>query len=143
MDKSLIAQHSISIKTPAKNIWQVLTLPEYIKAFLYGTEVSTDWKVGSPIAFKGNYDGVDYHDKGVVLESKPNEILRYSYWSSFSGLADTSENYSIVSYLIETKNESECMLTWHQQGFSSEQGKCHTEHGLKAMLEQIKNLAEK
>jgi len=122
MNHSLIAQHSISINASAERIWEVLTLPEHIKAFLFGTEVTTDWKLRSAIAFKGNYEGTDYHDKGVVLENKPYDSIKYSYWSSFSGLADTEENYATVSYLIKSESSSVCEFTWHQQGFSSEEG---------------------
>ena len=43
---------------------------------------------------------------------------------------------------IELLNDVNCNLTWHQQGFSSEEGKCHTEEGLEPMLKKIKELAE-
>lgn len=142
MNHSLIAQQSIVINSSSEKIWEVLTQPEYVKQFLFGTEVSTDWKENSTIAFKGNYEGTEYHDKGVVHKNKKHEVLKYGYWSSFSGLEDKPENYATVSYLIKENNASSCEFTWHQQGFSSEEGKCHTEEGLKSMLEKIKALAE-
>jgi len=143
MDKSLIAQHTININASSEKIWNILTNPEHIKLFLFGTEVSTDWKVGSEISFKGEYNEMVYHDKGVVLENTLFETLKYSYWSSMSGLEDKPGNYSTVSYLIKAISDSLCEFTWHQQGFSSEEGKCHTEDGLIAMLGQIKTMAEK
>lgn len=120
----------------------VLTKPEKIKTYLFGTEVNTDWRVGSPISFSGEYEGHKYEDKGNVIEKKPNELLNYSYWSGFSGLEDRPENYSLVSYRIKKLANNNCEFTWHQQGFSSEEGKCHTEEGLEKMLEQIKQLSE-
>mgnify|MGYP006104631561 CR=1 FL=1 len=142
MDKSLIAQSSIQINTTPEKIWDVMTNPEKIKAYLFGTNVKTDWKVESPIVFQGEYQGQQYTDKGNVIESNPNKLLKYNYWSGFSGLEDQPENYSVVTYKIEPTGNESFELTWNQQGFSSEEGKCHTEEGLKTMLEQIKKLAE-
>ncbi len=34
-----------------------MTNPEKIKIYLFGTETGTDWKIGSSIIFKGEYDG--------------------------------------------------------------------------------------
>lgn len=142
MDKSLIATSSIQIKSSPEKIWNVLTNPEKIKNYLFGTEVKTDWKKGSPMTFSGEYEGHKYEDKGNVIESKPNELLKYNYWSGFSGLEDKPENYSLVSYKIKKMDDKNFEFTWHQQGFSSEEGKCHTEEGLQTMLQQIKKLAE-
>ena len=143
MDKTLIAQHTVEINATPSQIWDVLTHPEKIKVYLYGTQVSTDWKEGSQISFKGQYQGNIYEDKGKVISVSPQEELKYNYWSGMSGLEDTPENYSNVSYIIKAIDSSRCEFTWHQQGFSSEKSKCHTEEGLKSMLAQIKTLSEK
>ncbi len=77
------------------------------------------------------------------MENKKNELLKYDYWSRFSGLEDKPENYSLVTYKIEKLNDNSVNFTYHQQGFSNEEGKSHTEQGLQSMLEKIKELAEK
>lgn len=142
MNTNLIAESSITIQASPPKVWQVLTEPAKIKQYLFGTEVETDWQKGSPIRFKGEYQGKHYLDKGEVLEHKDQELLRYNYWSGFSGLEDKPENYSLVSYKLHPLSPEQCEFTWHQQGFASEEGRCHTEEGLKAMLKQIKALAE-
>ena len=143
MDKKLIASSNINIQSTPEKVWDVLTNPEKIKEYLFGTEVLTDWNIGSPIVFQGAYDGQQYKDKGNVIENTKNELLKYDYWSGFSGLEDEPENYYLVTYKIEILDNSSVNFTWHQQGFSSEEGKCHTEQGLQSMLEKIKELAEK
>ena len=142
MDKNLIASQSIEIKAKAENVWETLTNPEKIKIYLFGTETITDWKVGSTIIFQGNYNGQQYKDKGNVIESLENKVLSYNYWSGFSGLEDKLENYSLVTYKIETISINKVNFTWTQKGFANKDGQCHTEQGLKTMLEQIKKLAE-
>jgi len=143
MDKNLIASSNIHIQSTPEKVWDVLTNPEKIKEYLFGTEVLTDWNIGSPIVFQGEYNGQQYKDKGNVIENMKNELLKYDYWSGFSGLEDKPENYSLVTYKIESLDDNSLSFTWHQQGFSSEEGKCHTEQGLQSMLEKIKELAEK
>lgn len=142
MNKNLIASKSIQINANADRVWSVLTDPEKIKIYLFGTETTTDWEVGSPILFQGEYNGQQYKDKGNVLEKSVNKKLQYDYWSGFSGLEDRAENYSLVTYDIEEQGGGQVKFTWTQKGFSSEEGKCHTEAGLENMLNQIKQLAE-
>jgi len=142
MDKNLIAEQSIEINAKAENVWEVLTNPEKIKIYLFGTKTSTDWKMGSSILFQGEYNGHQYKDKGNVLENDRHKVLSYNYWSGFSGLEDKPENYSLVTYKIEDITEYKVKFTWTQKGFASKEGQCHSEKGLKTMLEQIKKLAE-
>jgi hypothetical protein len=92
--------------------------------------------------FQGEYNGQRYTDKGNVIESVENKVLSYNYWSGFSGLEDKPENYSLVTYQIEDNTENKVKFTWTQKGFANKDGQCHTEQGLKTMLEQIKKLAE-
>lgn len=142
MNKELAVSKSITINANEKAVWEVLTDPEKIKLYLFGTETITDWKVGSPIIFQGEYEGQTYKDKGNVLKNEPYQILEYNYWSGFSGLEDHIDNYFIVTYHIKKLNENQVEFTWQQKGFSSEKGRQHTENGLPSMLEQMKALAE-
>jgi uncharacterized protein YndB with AHSA1/START domain len=143
MNKDLQVSKNISIKANSASVWDAMTNPTIIKQYLYGTQTTSDWKVGSPILFEGEFNGQKYKDKGNVLECRKNELLKYNYWSGFSGLEDKPENYCLVSYIITENAPNEVTLTWKQQGFTSEEGKCHTENGLGAMLQQIKELVEK
>jgi len=142
MPSALQVSSSIVINATANSIWDTLTNPTKIKQFLYGTDTETDWKVGSPIKFTGNYNGTAYHDKGNVLENEPNKLLKYSYWSSMSGIEDKLENYFIVSYILEKINENSTKFTWLQTNMASEQSVEHTEKGMPAMLAEIKKISE-
>lgn len=142
MNKDLVVSKTIKINTGAETIWQVLTLPEKIKLFLYGTNTSTDWKVGSTIKFEGEYQGNIYKDKGNVLKNIENKELQYNYWSTMSGTEDKLDNYSIITYSINQLDETSSEFTWTQKGFGSEAGYEHTENTLFSMLEKIKELAE-
>lgn len=143
MNKNLSVTHSVEIEATPEEVWDAMTNPEKIKVYLYGTETITDWKVGSPIIFQGEYQGKRYKDKGNVLENQPNKLLKYNYWSGFSGLEDKPENYFLVTYMIEDLGNGKTVFTWLQEGFRNEDSLKHTQDGLPNMLEQIKDLVEK
>ena len=142
MNTSLVVSKSIVINANAQQVWEVMTKPEKIKVYLYGTQTITDWQVGSPIIFQGEYEGKTYKDKGNVIGNVENEFLKYNYWSGFSGLEDKAENYSVITYIIQKLNDNEVQLSWLQQGFADETGQQHMEAGLPTMLKDIKKLVE-
>jgi uncharacterized protein YndB with AHSA1/START domain len=136
MNKNLIATQNIKINTKAEKVWRILTDPEKIKIYLFGTETTTVWNVGSPILFQGDYNGQRYKDKGTVIKNIENSLLSYHYWSGFSGLEDQPENYSVVTYKIDDISENSVTFTWTQKGFANKESQCHSEEGLKTILEQ-------
>ena len=144
LNNTLIVSESVLIHAMPAKVWGTLTTPAIIKAYLYGTETSTDWKVGSPVTFQGVYgpENHRYCDKGVILENVPNKTLRYSYWSGFSGLEDRPENYATVTYSLEQR-DTETRFTWTQQGYPDEARHEHSKRGMKDLLAQIKGIAER
>jgi uncharacterized protein YndB with AHSA1/START domain len=83
--------------TPAQ-VWQALTDPKLIKRYMFGSEVVTDWKKGSPIVWKGEYQGRTYEDKGEIVEIEPEHHLKVTHFSPLSGQEDVPENYHNLVY---------------------------------------------
>jgi uncharacterized protein YndB with AHSA1/START domain len=81
-------------------LWQAITDPDTIARFLFGSRVETDWHVGSPIVYRGEWDGKPYEDKGTILEAVPGDRLVTSYYSPLSGKPDEPASYQTVSYLL-------------------------------------------
>ena len=100
MNETHIAKSSVTINAPRSRVWEALTQPDLIKQYLFGTEVSTDWKVGSPITYKGVWEGKAYEDKGQILQVEPEKRLVSTFWSALSGLPDRPENYQTVEYAL-------------------------------------------
>lgn len=92
------AQVDKMISASAPAIWTALTTPSTLKQFFFGADVVTDWKVGSPIRMKGEYNGKAYEDKGEIMTFQPQRQLRFSHWSGMSGQPDTPENYHLVTF---------------------------------------------
>jgi len=98
MNQNLVARADISINAFPARVWEALTKPALIKQYFFGADVISDWKVGSPILYKGRYEGKDYEDKGTVLEVVPEKLLVATHWSPLSGSPDRPENYHTVRY---------------------------------------------
>jgi len=143
MNHDLTVSESIEINAEPAKVWRALITPEIIKEYLFGTETITDWKVGSDIIFQGEYQGHKYKDKGKVVENILYKVLSYRYWSAFTGLEDKPENYSLVTYTLESKDGKHTTFTWTQKGFSNEDGYNHSKSGMDAFLKQIKEIIER
>jgi len=143
MNSNLAVSKSIEINASPAKVWEGLTNPEIIKEYLFGTETLTDWKVGSEVMFHGEYEDKHYRDRGIVKENDPERVLSYTYWSGFSGLEDKPENYSLITYTLESSDNKKTKFTWSQKGFADEEKHEHAENGMQEFLEKIKEVIEK
>lgn len=60
MTQTLIAQASTVIDRPAADVWRALVTPASIKEYMFGTNAQSEWKQGSPITWKGEWQGKAY-----------------------------------------------------------------------------------
>lgn len=141
MSNPFISAASTTINAPVSKVWDALTKPDLIKQYLFGTEVITDWKVGSPITYQGVWQGKSYEDKGKVLEIEPRKILVSTFWSSLSGLPDVPENYKTVRYELSAAGDI-TSLTITQDNNASQDEASHSEQNWKMVLIGIKKLLE-
>ena len=141
MKSNIKAQVSINIHAPISNVWEALTKPEIIKQYLFGTNTITDWKVGSPIKFKGEWEGKSYEDKGTILEIQKHKLIKYDYWSSMSGIEDKPENYVIVTYQLSGKDEN-VNLSVLQENIPDEKTKTHSVENWNKVLNGLKKVVE-
>jgi uncharacterized protein YndB with AHSA1/START domain len=141
MKSDITGTASIVIDAPAEKVWEALTNPELIKQYFFGTDAISDWKEGSPLLFKGTWQGKTYEDKGTILTVKQNELFRYSYWSSMSGIEDKPENYVTVSYIL-IPNGDRTKLEITQENIPDEKMKAHSEENWNKVLEGLKGVVE-
>ena len=136
-----IARAETTIKASADKVWNALTNPEMIKKYMFGTTVISDWKEGSKIIWKGEWEGKSYEDKGKILQLEVQKKLQYSHYSPLSGLHDNPENYHIVTIDL-VKKDNETMVTLIQDNNPDEKAKEHSEKNWKMMLASLKKLLE-
>lgn len=141
MDTNLIARASVTFDASRKRVWDALVTPADIKQYMFGTTVVTDWSEGSPICWKGEWQGKRYEDKGVILQITPGRALQYSHFSPLVGLPDTPENYHTVT--IELSGEGKQTLVSLTQDHNATEEACeHSQKNWEMMLTALKKLLE-
>lgn len=141
MGNKLTAETSITINAVASKVWEALITPELIKKYLMGTNVTSEWKEGSSITYKGEYEGKVYSDKGVIKKIEPEKILQSTYWSSMGGKEDKPENYNLVTYKLSHRDRK-TIVTLTQNNIRSENEKKHVSKNWKMVLQKLKEVAE-
>ncbi len=140
--ETLTLEVTTGIKASKESVWKALTDPEQIKKYFFGTETKSDWKVGSPITFSGVWDGKPYLDKGTILQIEELQILKYNYWSSFSGTEDVPANYANVTYSLEERN-GETLFTVTQDSIKNNEAREHSKQNWQMIMNSLKELLEK
>jgi uncharacterized protein YndB with AHSA1/START domain len=143
MSATFNTEVSMSMKATPERIWKALTDPAEVKAWLFGTELNTTWKEGSPITYKGVWEGKSYEDKGTVLKIIPNRLIVSTYWSGMSGKPDLPENYMKVSYEIHPEAGGNCTLSIRQENAASQKEADHSKGNWEMVLKGLKELVEK
>ena len=136
--EALIARSTISINAPVERVWEALVTPAFIKQYLHGTEVESDWWEGSPVIFRGEWNGKAYEDKGEIKKIERNKRLMYSFWSSLAGKADLPSNYILVTYLLTSKRDQTELTILADDPNADENVKRHMEQNWDMVLQALK-----
>jgi uncharacterized protein YndB with AHSA1/START domain len=94
----------IHLNAPIQKVWTALTDPQIVKQWQYGSELITDWKVGSDIRFSAEWEGKVFEQWGKILEFIPNKMLKYSLFAPRPDLEDKPENYFTMTYKVTSNN---------------------------------------
>ena len=100
---------TLIIKAPVEKVWDILTKPELVKQWQYGSDVITDWKPGGAIRFRTEWEDKVFEQWGKMLEIIPQRLIKYSLFAPGPNLEDKPENYFIMSYVL-TKEEGHIKL---------------------------------
>jgi uncharacterized protein YndB with AHSA1/START domain len=136
-----IATAEADIDASGDRVWNALTDPEQIKQYMFGSTVSTDWKPGSPIVWKGEYEGKPYEDKGEIVKVERPRRLELTHFSSASGLADRPENYHTLVYELEER-DGKTHLSLSQDNNPTEEAADRSRANWETMLESLKQVVE-
>jgi uncharacterized protein YndB with AHSA1/START domain len=149
MPTPLIVKNEISINAAASKVWDALTNPEQTKKYMFGCEAISDWKVGSPLLWKGAWEGKEMvFVKGHILAIQPNRLLKYTVIDPNAAYPDTPENHLNVTYELSEQG-GHTTLTVSNDGFeNAADGEKRYQHtynngeGWNPLLVQIKAVAE-
>ena len=149
MSQPLIVTSTITINAPADTVWDALVNPAQTKKYMFGCETVSDWKPGSELLWKGEYEGREMiFVKGHIETIRPGQFLAYTTIDPHSNIDDVSENYLTVTYDLTPQNGA-TLLTVTQgdynkvaEGERRYQEAWNNGEGWNPILVQIKQLAE-
>ena len=147
--EKLFVEKSIKINAPASRVWDALTRPEFTDQwaleFSGGAEfhIESDWKLGSPVLWKGQDGSVIVQGNVTALE--PNKFLRFTVFDVRGEKPPVTEEDGITYELTEQNGETMLRLS---QGDFSVMAEGEKYHRLSAevwdrVLPKVKELAEK
>ncbi len=141
MPENLPAEADVTIRGSLSQVWDALVNPDKIKQYMLGATVESDWKVGSPIVWKGEWKGKPFEDKGRILEIQQGKRLRYSHFSPLSGAPDRPESYHTVTIQLDGPDGA-IHVDLSQDNNPSEKARDESRRNWSMMLDGLKKTVE-
>jgi uncharacterized protein YndB with AHSA1/START domain len=149
MSQPLVVTSSITIDAPAAKVWDALTNPEQTKKYMFGCEALSDWKPGSPLVWKGKFNGVEMIAvTGQIISIEPFKTLVYTVIDPNNPkIPDIPANYLTVTCAFKEEG-GHTTLTVSQGDYSTvAEGEARYQDTVKGggwdpILVQIKALVE-
>jgi uncharacterized protein YndB with AHSA1/START domain len=136
----MIATASILINASREKVWDALVNPDAVKQYFFGTTLTSNWREGGTITWKGEWEGKPYEDTGTLLNFDPETQLQYDYYSAFSG-PDVPENHHVITTDLSTES-GQTRVTVTQDNNATEEVRAHSEKNWNTVLEGMKKYVE-
>src|SRR5260370_26748220 len=146
---NVFVEKTIEINAPASKVWDVLTNPEqtseWAPEFAGGAEfhIESDWKLGSPVLWKGQDGNVIVEGNVTALE--PHTFLRFTVFDVRGEKPPVTEKDGITYELTEHADKTTFRLVQGDFSVMAEGEKYHrlSAEGCERVLPKVKVLAEK
>ena len=137
-----VATAEVSISASPDQVWSAITDPAKVKRYFFGSTVESDFRPGSSIIWRGEYDGRPFEDRGEVIEAVPNRRLRVTHFSPLTGEPDRPENYHELVFTLAHAGPT-THVTFTQDNNASAVDADEATENWHAMLGGLKELVER
>lgn len=126
------------IETSAEKLWEALTSSEFSRRYWFGTDVVSDWKVGSSFALV--MDG-ETTDVGEILEVEKPRRLSYTFHHILNEAA-RKERPSRVTFVLEPYGKLIKLTLTHEEFATDSVVLDGISKGWPAILSSLKSMLE-
>jgi uncharacterized protein YndB with AHSA1/START domain len=130
-----VATAEVDVDAPPERVWAALTDPREIEQYMFGSKVESDWTVGSPITWCGEYDGKPYEDHGTIVTVEPTQVLVITHSSAGS-------DAHTLTYRLAAAGEG-THLTLSQDHNGSEDERDRSQQNWEGVLAGLKKVVER
>lgn len=137
-----VARTEKHVAAPPERVWEVLTSTDPHPELMFGARTVTDWTVGGPVRWEGEWQGRSFTDSGEVLAVEPGRLLRMTHWSPLSGAPDTPENRHTLEYTLRAADDGTQVVLTQDNNATAEEAE-HSASNWSTMLDGLRMLAER
>jgi uncharacterized protein YndB with AHSA1/START domain len=117
---SLFTRYAIDIDASAAHVWAMLTEPALTRQYMFGCEALSDWKVGSPLLWRGEHEGRPMvFVTGKVVTWQPHALLEYTTFDPNGSIVDVPSNHLTMSCKLTALSPQQTRLELAQGDFSA------------------------
>jgi uncharacterized protein YndB with AHSA1/START domain len=137
-----VARAETTIQASPEVVWRTLTTSGSNPEIMFGSEIVSDWTVGSAIVWRGEWQGKTFEDKGIILSVEPFHTLSHSHFSPMTGLPDQPENYHTVTYTVSSHDDGTRVVVEQDNNPTSEAA-LETSKNWEIMLAGLRTVSER
>ena len=137
-----VATAEVDISASPDQVWSAITDPAKVKRYFFGSTVESDFRPGSRITWRGEYNGKRFEDTGEAIEAVPHERLRVTHFSPLTGEPDRPENYHELVFELDHAGPV-THVTFTQDNNASVAEAEEASDNWRAMLQGLKELVER
>jgi uncharacterized protein YndB with AHSA1/START domain len=120
-------------------VWEILVNPTRTGELFWGSTVESDFKVGSPIVWKGMWEGKPFEDRGVIKQVRRNALLQYTHWSTATGSAEDEGSHNLLTFRLSQEKQGVRVVLQHEN-IATKEMKEHSEQMWNQLLGNLKKM---
>jgi hypothetical protein len=145
MQETSTTRYAISvdafIRSSAGEAWDILVDPVKVGALFWDCTVEGDFTVGSPIVWKGMWEGKPFEDRGTIKKREENALLQFTHWTPTSGTPDDEARRHLLTFRLASESGG-VRVTLQHENIPTLTMKEHSEAMWHQLLERMRVMIE-